>query len=164
MCLMRIFYCAVQMNRIACTFQQYFLLIVGFHANDVLTWDGNIPHPVLYSLPLPDYHPFIYSFIHPYPFIHPLTLPKYRLMLTTIRSALWLQMLLTMPCWFGHGCPKSHFILYVYHITVHDDIIKWNHFPRCWPFLRGIRRPPVNSPHKGQWLRALMFSLWSAPE
>ena len=37
--------------------------------------------------------------------------------------------------------------------------IKWKHFPRYWPFVRGIHRPPVNSPHKGQWRRALMFSL-----
>ena len=33
------------------------------------------------------------------------------------------------------------------------------YFPRYWPFLPGIRRPPVNSPHKGQWRGALMFSL-----
>ena len=26
-------------------------------------------------------------------------------------------------------------------------------------FVRGIHRPPVNSPHKGQWRGALMFSL-----
>ena len=41
----------------------------------------------------------------------------------------------------------------------HDDVIKWKHFPRYWPFVRGIRRSPVNSPHKGQWCGALMFSL-----
>ena len=41
----------------------------------------------------------------------------------------------------------------------HDDVIKWNHFPRYWPFVRGIHRSPVNSPHKGQWRGALMFSL-----
>ena len=41
----------------------------------------------------------------------------------------------------------------------HDDVIKWKHFWRYWPFVRGIHRPPVNSPHKGQWRRALMFSL-----
>ena len=45
------------------------------------------------------------------------------------------------------------------YITVHDDVIKWKHFPRYWPFVRGIRRSPVNSPHKGQWRGALMFSL-----
>ena len=41
----------------------------------------------------------------------------------------------------------------------HDDIIKWKHFPCYWPFVRGIHRSPVNSPHKGQWHGALMFSL-----
>ena len=41
----------------------------------------------------------------------------------------------------------------------HDDVIKWKHFPRYWPFLRGIHRPPVNSPHKGQWRGAVMSFL-----
>ena len=41
----------------------------------------------------------------------------------------------------------------------HDDVIKWKHFPRHWPFVRGIHRSPVDSPHKGQWRGALMFSL-----
>ena len=41
----------------------------------------------------------------------------------------------------------------------HDDVIKWKHFPRYWPFVRGIHRSPVNSPHTGQWHGALMFSL-----
>ena len=40
----------------------------------------------------------------------------------------------------------------------HDDVIKGKHFPRYWPFVRGIHRSPVNSPHKGQWHGALMFS------
>ena len=43
--------------------------------------------------------------------------------------------------------------------SLHDDVIKWKHFPRYWPFVRGIHRSPVNSPHKGQWRGALMFSL-----
>ena len=41
----------------------------------------------------------------------------------------------------------------------YDYVIKWKHFPRYWPFKRGIHRSPVNSPHKGQWRGALMFSL-----
>ena len=41
----------------------------------------------------------------------------------------------------------------------HDDVIKWKHFPRNWPFVREIHRSPVNFPHKGQWRGALMFSL-----
>ena len=44
-------------------------------------------------------------------------------------------------------------------IHSHDDVIKWKHFPRYWPFVQGIHRSPVNSPHKGQWRGALMFSL-----
>ena len=41
----------------------------------------------------------------------------------------------------------------------HDNVIKWKHFPRYWPFVWGFHRSTVNSPHKGQWRRALMFSL-----
>ena len=41
----------------------------------------------------------------------------------------------------------------------HDDVIKWKHFPRYWSFVWEIHRSPVNSPHKGQWREALMFSL-----
>ena len=45
------------------------------------------------------------------------------------------------------------------HETFHDDVIKWKHFPRHRPFVRGIHQSPVNSPHKGQWRGTLMFSL-----
>ena len=38
---------------------------------------------------------------------------------------------------------------------VEHDITHW----RCyWPYVRGIHWSPVNSTHKGQWRRALMFS------
>ena len=46
----------------------------------------------------------------------------------------------------------------MYYENIHDDVIKWKHFPRYWPFVRGIHRSPVNSPHKGQWRGASMFS------
>ena len=49
--------------------------------------------------------------------------------------------------------------LYISTLSPHDDVIKWRHFPRNWPFVRGIHWSPVNSPHKGQWRGALMFSL-----
>ena len=42
---------------------------------------------------------------------------------------------------------------------IHDDVIKWKHYLRYWPSVGGIHRPPVNSPYKGQWRGALMFSL-----
>ena len=50
--------------------------------------------------------------------------------------------------------------IWIFYITIdHDDVIKWKHFPRNWPFVRGIHRSPVTSPQKGQWRGALMFSL-----
>ena len=44
-------------------------------------------------------------------------------------------------------------------VDLHDDVIKWKHFPRYWSFVRGIHRSPVNSPHKGRWCGTLIFSL-----
>ena len=41
----------------------------------------------------------------------------------------------------------------------HDDVIKWKNISRYWPFVMGIHQAPVNSRHKGQWRRALVFSL-----
>ena len=43
--------------------------------------------------------------------------------------------------------------------TKHDDVIKWKYFPRHWPFVRGIHRSPVTSPHKGHLRGAFMFYL-----
>ena len=44
-----------------------------------------------------------------------------------------------------------------------ETVSWWRHqrekIPHHWPFVRGIHRWPVNSPHKGQWRGALMFSL-----
>ena len=56
-----------------------------------------------------------------------------------------------------HGWWPSSFTCQ--NINLHDDVIKWKHFPRYWPFVRGIHRSPVNSTYKGQWRGALMFSL-----
>ena len=56
-----------------------------------------------------------------------------------------------------NGVTVSYHLWYRLH---HDDVIKWKHFSRYLPFVRGIHRSPVNSPHKGQWRGALMFSLF----
>ena len=40
-----------------------------------------------------------------------------------------------------------------------DDVVKWEHFPHYRPFVQGIHQSQVDSPHKGQWCRALIFSL-----
>ena len=65
---------------------------------------------------------------------------------------------------FYHGCAIHFWYAFTYDVdwicgNMHDDVIKWKHFPRYWPFVRGIHRSPVNSPHKGQWRGALKFSL-----
>ena len=40
-----------------------------------------------------------------------------------------------------------HFLHYCSYMRKdHDDVIKWKHFPRYWPFVRRIHRSPVNSP------------------
>ena len=64
---------------------------------------------------------------------------------------------LTLPD-LGWGL-LSRFLPFGYFPNFHEDVIKWKHFPRYWPFVRGIHRSPVNSPHKGQWRGALMFTL-----
>ena len=45
----------------------------------------------------------------------------------------------------------------------HDDVIKWELFPRYWPFVRGIYRSPVNSLTKASDAE-LWCCLWPAPE
>ena len=57
---------------------------------------------------------------------------------------------------FGDIVLKSHLSLSISH---HDDGIEWKHFPRYWPFVRGIIWSAVNSPHTGLWRGALLFSL-----
>ena len=72
--------------------------------------------------------------------------------------------------WDGCGLSHMHMVVCgllcccqcLWWLRVHDDVIKWKHFPRYWPFVRGIHRSPVNSLHRGQWRGALMFSLISA--
>ena len=67
--------------------------------------------------------------------------------------------------WNPSSWKTRNYLVYVVHImaadglATHDDVIKWKHFPRYWPFVRGIYQPLVNSPHKGQWRGALVFSL-----
>ena len=58
------------------------------------------------------------------------------------------------------GCHDTAHLQIKRHVLVtYDDVIEWEHFRRYWPFVRWIHRSPVNSPHKGQWHGALMFSL-----
>ena len=45
----------------------------------------------------------------------------------------------------------------------HDDVIKWNHFSRYWPFVRGIHRSR-RIPHTKASDAELWCFLWFAPE
>ena len=74
-------------------------------------------------------------------------------------------MVYTVSAWSGFhrgelvGSSCNHMITYIHQSSVHHGVIKEKHFPRYWPFVRGIHRSAVVSPHKGQWRGALMFSL-----
>ena len=60
----------------------------------------------------------------------------------------------------GHTSPsRSSCVVSFVNIREHNDVINWKLFLRYWPFVRGIRRSPVNSAYKGQWCGGLMFSL-----
>ena len=61
--------------------------------------------------------------------------------------------------WAEHVCKPNSGACVLKQNAAHDDAIKWKHFPRYWPLVWGIHRSPVNSPRKGQWRGALMFSL-----
>ena len=51
-----------------------------------------------------------------------------------------------------------------FHIyPAHDDVIKWKHFPRNWPFVRGIHRSRW-FPHTKASDMELWCYLWSEPE
>ena len=48
-------------------------------------------------------------------------------------------------------------------VSFHDDVIKWKHFPRNWPFVRGIHRSRW-IPHTKASDAELWCFLWSASE
>ena len=55
--------------------------------------------------------------------------------------------------------PLRGYTMSVGKVCRHDDVIKWEHLCVTGPFMRRIYRWPVDSPNKGQWRGALMFSL-----
>ena len=46
--------------------------------------------------------------------------------------------------------------------SLHDDVIRWKHFPRHWPFVRGFHGSPVNSLTQARYAELWCY-LWSAP-
>ena len=61
--------------------------------------------------------------------------------LVGLYSSRWLHMSARAPNFTDHD---------ICTMIYHDDVIKWKHFPRYWPFVRGTHRWPEDSPHKGQ--------------
>ena len=51
-------------------------------------------------------------------------------------------------------CSKSRCVF-----LIHDDVVKWKHFPRYWPFVRGIHRciPRIKASDAELWC-----FIWSA--
>ena len=54
------------------------------------------------------------------------------------------------PQWWFSLPPLGHACVITFHrkLFFHDDVIKWRHFPRYWPFVWGIHRSPANYFHK----------------
>ena len=87
----------------------------------------------------------------------PLSEPDDKPLLERMMVTLLVHICVTRPQWVTcvpDGALDNESVL-----VQHDDVIKLKHFPRYWPFVRGIHRSPVNSPHKGQWRGAVMFTL-----
>ena len=107
-----------------------------------LFWETSFPvHVAVFSLAIRTESRVEYKFV--------LIEANYSVVIWCHPEQLWLQCYLKL-LWYILGSFWGY---------RHDDVIKWKHFPRCWPFVRGFHRSPVNSPHKGQWRGALMFSL-----
>ena len=75
------------------------------------------------------------------------------------RTLFEIPMLTRVHSWLVLSIHVTHIQSSTGTLSLHDDVIKWKHFPRYWPFMRGTHRSPVNSLHKGQWRGALMFYL-----
>ena len=59
-----------------------------------------------------------------------------------------------VPCEFPTQMPVTRSFDVYFDLRLNKRLCK-----QSWPFVRGIHRSPVNSPHKGQWRWALMFIL-----
>ena len=67
------------------------------------------------------------------------------------KSETWSRSPLPQSQWRNLGKMKDA----NHNMTIHDDVIKWKHFPRYWPFARGI--------HRSRWIprtKASDAELW----
>ena len=80
---------------------------------------------------------------------------NYSFMVTSMFGYRWIHPTVLLLIHATH----CQLLIQPYTVGLHGDVIKWKHFPRYWPFARGIHRSPVNSSNKSQWRGALMYSL-----
>ena len=78
----------------------------------------------------------------------------------TISACLKLRNTPLFMCWIVLKKHTYAFAWYVYIYRhgndtgcLHDDVIKWKHFPRYWPFVCGIHRSSLNSPQNSHCRR-----------
>ena len=67
----------------------------------------------------------------------------------------WWNILCNNVFFYSYGSVWKIYFVFNHAMMTSSD----GNFPRYWPFERGIHHWPVNSPHKGQWCGALVFSL-----
>ena len=67
------------------------------------------------------------------------------------------------PCMSMPRLQQQSVIFGSLYSTAHDDVIKWKHFPRNWPFVQGIHRSRW-IPHTTVSDAELWCFLWSASE
>ena len=69
------------------------------------------------------------------------------------------EILIKIETLFIHENASKNIVCEMAAILSRGSWVKWEYFPRYWPFVRGIHRSPLNRPHNGEWRGALMFSL-----
>ena len=105
----------------------------------------------------------------------PMPLPSWHWLTHLIAQSPWGSKVASCSSLFWQSFPESNKVGYVkpqldykgilLHIsqqvslkTLHDDIMAQKHFPLDWPFVNVIYQSPVDSPHKGPVMQALVFS------
>ena len=86
----------------------------------------------------------------------------FHIFVAEIKSApLWHNNIKPETLKWSMGCPLPVFwrklTIFLWDLIAPHDI-QCKYFPCYWPFVKGIPWWLVDSPHKGQWCRALMFS------
>ena len=136
---------------------------------NVVSWHGYLKHTIIYYMFRTSLGPVSQSLEAARPIIELIVSVNYAEMIISYSFALTNYILPPPLMWVVEMTDRSrinpvsvrHGLVLIHCIshlpTFHKDVIKWKHFPRYWPFVRGIHRWPVDSSHKSQWRGALVF-------